>query len=153
MEAKGLGKGRGRGRRFFQPESGVGQRVSTAESGLAIKDEEKIKFNSGKFRVYDKLSLPNKVSPLKRIAELENAINNLQKPATEGVQQQADLIQQYKCKITRVALKIHNEMLQEELDSTKCFLEKQNQRAEKSMTENVKLNQQVQELSIKFGKL
>lgn len=70
--------------------------------------------------VYDKISLENKISPLIKIPELENAINNLQQPATKGVQQEADLIKQYKCKITKFSLKKHNEMLQKELESTEC---------------------------------
>lgn len=44
-------------------------------------------------------------------------------------------------------------MLEKELDSTKCSLEKQNQRGEKSMAENVRLNKQVEDSRIKFGKL
>lgn len=112
-----IGRGRGCGWRFSQRESGGGPRVSSGESGLAIKDEEKVKFNSNKFRVYDKNFLPDKVSPLMKIVGLENTINNLQQPATEGVQQEEDIIKHYKCKITKVALKKQKEMLRKELDN------------------------------------
>jgi chromosome segregation ATPase len=148
MEEKGIG--RGGDRRFSMPESGGGRKFSLSESVSANKDEEKVKSKSSKVRVYDKVSQPGKISPLIRIAALEKAINNLLQPTIEGVQQHSDLIQY---KLTELSLKKQNEMLQEELDSTKCLLEKQNQRAEESIVENLRLNKQVEELSKKFGQL
>jgi chromosome segregation ATPase len=83
--------------------------------------------------------------------ELSIEVEFLKYQVNEGVKQHSDLIQQYK--VAEHSLRQQNETLQEEVNSTKCLLEKQNQRFAESTVENGRLNEQVEELSKKLGEL
>jgi len=83
--------------------------------------------------------------------ELSIEVEFLKYQVNEGVKQHSDLIQQYK--VAEHSLKQQNETLQEKVNSTKCLIEKQNQRFAESTVENGRLNEQVEELRKKFGEL
>jgi chromosome segregation ATPase len=85
--------------------------------------------------------------------ELSIEVEFLKYQVNEGVKQHSDLIQQYKVAEHSHSLKQQNETLQEKVNSTKCLIEKQNQRFAESTVENGRLNEQVEELRKKFGKL
>jgi chromosome segregation ATPase len=83
--------------------------------------------------------------------ELSIEVEFLKYQVNEGVKQHSDLTQQYK--VAEHSLKQQNETLQEKVNSTKCLFEKQNQRFAESTVKNGRLDEQVEELSKKFGGL
>ena len=110
------------------------RRFSMPPSGFKESDEEKVESKSNKVRKYDKISQPGKISPLVKIAEIQNAIKNLMHQlSNEGIQQQqqSDLVQQKKYKPTK-------------LQEPQKELEKQTRIAKQYRVDNVRLKKNVE---------